>query len=250
MSVKEEEALAQALAHGDMGPGEELTPEEEEELRYPRETDQQSALEQEYQEQAREARRAAREDARQAAEEGNAIEPLSAVAQRRLKQEMPHELAGHCRAGVMSRWPHSLQDYQGAIDSTQDELQEELAQELVSYNIDPMVEGLTDEQYTEAMAELGQRREALLGAKGPEEQRRIHAMRNNILWHLHTVGSRMLRSGRLLPDGDTSSSPGAVERQRPGRGASRLTSRPSALTATSLGYASAVTVTRGLCCND
>lgn len=46
MSVKEEEALAQALAHGDMGPGEELTPEEEEELRYPRETDQQSALEQ------------------------------------------------------------------------------------------------------------------------------------------------------------------------------------------------------------
>lgn len=74
---------------------------------------------QEYQEQAREARRAAREDARQAAEEGNAIEPLSAVAQRRLKQEMPHELAGHCRAGVMSRWPHSLQDYQGAIDSTQ-----------------------------------------------------------------------------------------------------------------------------------
>lgn len=69
----------------------------------------------------------------------------------------------------------------------QDELQEELAQELVSYNIDPMVEGLTDEQYTQAMAELGQRREALLGGKAPEEQRRIHAMRNNILWHLHTV---------------------------------------------------------------
>ena len=74
---------------------------------------------QEYQQQAREARRAAREDARQAAEEGNAIEPLSAVAQRRLRQEMPHELAGHCRPGVMSRWPHSLQDYQATIDSTQ-----------------------------------------------------------------------------------------------------------------------------------
>ena len=69
----------------------------------------------------------------------------------------------------------------------QDELQEELAQELVSYNIDPMVEGLTDEQYTDAMGELGRRREALLAGKGPEEQRRIHAMRNNILWHLHTV---------------------------------------------------------------
>lgn len=46
LALKEEEALAQALAHGDMGPGEELTPEEEEELRYPGENDQQSALEQ------------------------------------------------------------------------------------------------------------------------------------------------------------------------------------------------------------
>ena len=46
MCVQEEEALAQALTHGDMGPGEELTPEEEEELRYPRQNDQQSALEQ------------------------------------------------------------------------------------------------------------------------------------------------------------------------------------------------------------
>ena len=74
---------------------------------------------QEYQEQAREARRAAREDARQAAEEGNAIEPLSAVAQRRLKLDMPHELAGHLRPGVMSRTPHSLQDYQGTIQEIQ-----------------------------------------------------------------------------------------------------------------------------------
>ncbi len=46
MFLQEEEALTQALTHGDMGPGEELTPEEEEELRYPREDDQQSALEQ------------------------------------------------------------------------------------------------------------------------------------------------------------------------------------------------------------
>lgn len=74
---------------------------------------------QEYQDQAREIRRAAREDARQAAEEGNTIEPLSAVAQRRLKLDMPHELAGHLRPGVMSRFPHTLQDYQGAIEETQ-----------------------------------------------------------------------------------------------------------------------------------
>lgn len=74
---------------------------------------------QEYQEQAREARRAAREDARQAAEEGNAIEPLSAVAQRRLKLDMPHELAGHIRPGAMSRSPHTLQDYQANIGDIQ-----------------------------------------------------------------------------------------------------------------------------------
>lgn len=43
---KEEEALAQALSHADMGPGEELTPEEEEELQYPGESRQQSGLEQ------------------------------------------------------------------------------------------------------------------------------------------------------------------------------------------------------------
>ena len=49
------------------------------------------------------------------------------------------------------------------------------------------------------------------------------------------VGSRMQRSGRLLPDGDTSDSPGALDRRRPARGASRLTSRPSAMTVTSLG---------------
>ena len=74
---------------------------------------------QEYQEQAREARRAAREEARQAAEEGNAIEPLSAVAQRRLKLDMPHEMQGHLRPGVMSRFPHTLQDYQNTIEEMQ-----------------------------------------------------------------------------------------------------------------------------------
>lgn len=44
--LKEEEALAQALSHADMGPGEELTPEEEEELQYPGGTRQRNSLEQ------------------------------------------------------------------------------------------------------------------------------------------------------------------------------------------------------------
>lgn len=43
---KEEEALAQALSHADMGPGEELTPEEEEELQYPGDNGQRNSLEQ------------------------------------------------------------------------------------------------------------------------------------------------------------------------------------------------------------
>lgn len=80
---------------------------------------QSTAYMQEYQEQAREARRAAREDARQAAEEGNAVEPLSAVAQRRLKLDMPHELAGHVRPGAMSRLPHTLQDYHATVGDIQ-----------------------------------------------------------------------------------------------------------------------------------
>ena len=74
---------------------------------------------QEYQEQAREARMAAREAARQAAEDGNHIEPLSAVAQRRLKLDMPYELQGHVRQGVMSRFPHTLQDYNRTIGEMQ-----------------------------------------------------------------------------------------------------------------------------------
>ena len=74
---------------------------------------------QEYQEQAREARRAAREDARQAAEEGNHIDPLSGVAQRRLRLDTPHELPGHVRPGVMSRFPHTLKDYQSTIEEMQ-----------------------------------------------------------------------------------------------------------------------------------
>ena len=69
----------------------------------------------------------------------------------------------------------------------QEELQEELAQELASYNIDPFVEGITDEQYSSVMSQLALRREAQLAGKTPEEQRRVHAMRNNMLWHLHTV---------------------------------------------------------------
>ena len=46
VGCKEEEALAQALSHADMGPGEELTPEEEEELQYTGENQQRSGLEQ------------------------------------------------------------------------------------------------------------------------------------------------------------------------------------------------------------
>ena len=69
----------------------------------------------------------------------------------------------------------------------QDELQEELAQELASYDIDPFAEGLTDEQYTVATSQLADRRAELLAGKTPEEERRIHAMRNNMMWHLHMV---------------------------------------------------------------
>lgn len=75
---------------------------------------------QEYQEQAQEARRIAREDAARAAEEGNHIEPLSGVAQRRLKQGRPYELQGRdVRPGVMSRYPHSFQAYQATLDDLQ-----------------------------------------------------------------------------------------------------------------------------------
>ncbi|KAL0030805.1 hypothetical protein WJX77_007386 [Trebouxia sp. C0004] len=233
---EEEEALAQALANGNMGPQDDLLPEEEEQLGYPEDEAQHDTLEKEYQEQARKARRTAREEGRQAAEEGNAIQPLSGVAQRRLRLDMPHEMQGHVRPGVMSRFPHTLQDYQNTIEEMQEELQGEVAQELGSYGIDPYAEGLTDEQYTTAMAELASRRQLLLAGKEPEEQRRILAMRNNMLWHLQNVGGRAQRTGWLLPGGQSSSSPAAVE-QRPHRagppGASP--SRASVITVTSHG---------------
>ena len=73
----------------------------------------------------------------------------------------------------------------------QDELQEDLAQEMASYNIDPLAEGMSDEQYSHAMTELARRREALLASKSPEEQRRMHAMRNNMMWHLQTVSTEL-----------------------------------------------------------
>lgn len=69
-----------------------------------------------------------------------------------------------------------------------------MAQELGSYGIDPYAEGLTDDQYTTAMAELASRRQLLLAGKEPEEQRRIHAMRNNMLWHLQNVTVPLLAS--------------------------------------------------------
>ena len=69
----------------------------------------------------------------------------------------------------------------------QEELQIELEQEMASYGIDPTAQGLTDDQYADAMAELGRRRGVLLASKDPKERRRIHAMRNNMLWHLQNV---------------------------------------------------------------
>lgn len=64
-----------------------------------------------------------------------------------------------------------------------------MAQELGSYDIDPYAEGLTDDQYTTAMAELAHRRQMLLAGK---EQRRIQAMRNTMLWHLHNVSLTLM----------------------------------------------------------
>lgn len=46
MMVQEEEALAQALANGDMGPQDDLPPEEEEQLGYPEDEPEQGTLEQ------------------------------------------------------------------------------------------------------------------------------------------------------------------------------------------------------------
>ena len=74
----------------------------------------------------------------------------------------------------------------------QEDLQEELAKELGRYGIDAAAEGLTDDQYTTAMEELARRRQELLALKEPEEQRRVIAMRNTMLWHLHNVGSLQL----------------------------------------------------------
>lgn len=69
----------------------------------------------------------------------------------------------------------------------QDELQAELEEELERYGIDPQASGMSDQQYSDAMADLQQRREQLLAGKPPSERRRVLAMRNTMLWHLNNV---------------------------------------------------------------
>lgn len=69
----------------------------------------------------------------------------------------------------------------------QEELQGELEQDLERYGIQPEATGMSDQQYSDAMADLQQRREQMLAGKTPTERRRILAMRNTMMWHLNNV---------------------------------------------------------------
>ena len=71
----------------------------------------------------------------------------------------------------------------------QGELDAELARELQSYNIDPLAEGMTDDQYADAMAELKRRREATLVGKSRAELARVDHMRTTLMWHIQHVSS-------------------------------------------------------------
>ena len=71
----------------------------------------------------------------------------------------------------------------------QGELDAELARELQSYNIDPLAEGMTDDQYADAMAELKRRREAALVGKSRGELARVDHMRTTLMWHIQHVSS-------------------------------------------------------------
>ena len=71
----------------------------------------------------------------------------------------------------------------------QEELQGELEQELERYGIQPEATGMSDQQYSDAMADLQQRREQMLAGKTPTERRRILAMRNTMMWHLNNVSA-------------------------------------------------------------
>ena len=71
----------------------------------------------------------------------------------------------------------------------QGELDAELARELQSYNIDPLAEGMTDDQYADAMAELNRRREAALVGKGRAELAWVDHMRTTLMWHIQHVSS-------------------------------------------------------------
>ena len=74
----------------------------------------------------------------------------------------------------------------------QGELDAELARELQSYNIDPLAEGLTDDQYADAMAELKRRREAALVGKSRAELARVDHMRTTLMWHIQHVSSTLM----------------------------------------------------------
>lgn len=49
---------------------------------------------------------------------------------------------------------------------------------------------MSDQQYSDAMADLQHQREQLLAGKPAAERRRILAMRNTMLWHLNNVSDQ------------------------------------------------------------
>jgi len=83
----------------------------------------------------------------------------------------------------------------------QAELECELAEELRSYGLSPGTQGLTDHQFSDAMAELEQRRAEARQTMSPGDRQRFDYMRATVGWHVQRVSRAELVRGPLVASG-------------------------------------------------
>lgn len=103
-------------------------------------------------------------------------------------RDLPHELAGHERPGVVSRFPHHLAALRCMRAELQSELQVELDADLAAQGLDPgSCQGLTREQVAACMGEVQWRRTEARKGLSSADRRRADYMGNTVRWHVDQV---------------------------------------------------------------
>jgi hypothetical protein len=112
--------------------------------------------------------------------------------QRLFRLERPHELGGHERAGVVSRFPHRLEAMRDARRELEAELEEELAAELGALGVAAPAArgvGLGRAEYAAAAAALRARRAEARAAMGGADRARAEFMRATVAGHVEAAAA-------------------------------------------------------------